>query len=955
MTPLALAMFLSGAAALLFEALWFRLAGLSLGNSVAASSLVLAAFMGGLAAGNAAAAWIGPRVCRPLRTYALLEVAVGASGLGLVLVFPSLGELLLPVLRATGEQPWLLNPIRAGAAFAAMVLPATAMGATLPLALRGAAAPATMTGRNDTVGVERRYGRDLGMLYGLNTLGAVAGALLAESVFIPAVGIRGTGFVAALFNLAAAGMALSAAGRVPARVGHRLGLRAVVPTTALGLLACSFLAGALLLALEVVWFRLLLLFVDGTSLAFAVMLAVILLGIGLGGLAASVWLALHGGAPRLLPHAAGLAGILTLASYWYGHRLPPLFSSPHLYAPLEVFALSSGIALPVCALSGVIFTLLGTTLRREILDEASATGALALANTLGALMGALLAGFVLLPRLGIERSVLLLAAGYGVVAVVAWRSVQRRERLPRLSARVLGSEILVLVLSLALLPFGGISQRYLGAPVRAFAAHGRPIVIREGLSETLILLRKERWGEPYYHLLLTNGFSMAASVFGGRRYMSLFAYWPIVFRPGPRSALLISYGLGVTGKALTEAGSLERLEVVDISPDVLEVGSLVFPPPESSALADPRTRAHIEDGRFFLLSSPDRFDIITAEPPPPKHAGVVNLYSREYFALVRERLADQGVCTHWLPVDQLGLGETRSVIRGFCDVFEDCSLWSGMMHHWMLVGTRGLEGPLSVEQFSQPWQDATLGPSLRGLGFETPGLLAATFLADASTLRRLTAGTEPLDDDHPYRLSPHPVAGPDRFYWEFMDPIGARDRFGRSSYVSRLMSPELRQLALEAYGDRQIWLQGLGILAGRAPEDRFRWLADTLTGSALRTPVLLCMDSDDRLQMLVDRAVSRGLDDPEIDYQLAVRAMAERDYARAERLLDRSQPVGPGPDPVTYYRILAAHLGGDSRLAHALAETARERYEALAAAGQTPRADGFWEWWWAASRAESPE
>src|SRR5206468_8297209 len=136
----------------------------------------------------------------------------------------------------------------------------------------------------------------------------------------------------------------------------------------------------------------------------------------------------------------------------------------------------------------------------------------------------------------------------------------------------------------------------------------------------------------------------------GRRYMKLFVYWPVAFHPAPKKALLISYGVGSTAKALTDTRAFEQIDVVDISRDVLSMDEVVYPDPATRPLRDPRVKVYVEDGRYYLLTTDQRYDVITAEPPPPKNAGIVNLYTREYFELLHDRLAEGGVATYWLPV-----------------------------------------------------------------------------------------------------------------------------------------------------------------------------------------------------------------------------------------------------------------------------------------------------------------
>ena len=207
----------------------------------------------------------------------------------------------------------------------------------------------------------------------------------------------------------------------------------------------------------------------------------------------------------------------------------------------------------------------------------------------------------------------------------------------------------------------------------------------------------------------------------------------------------------------------------------------------------------MEDGRFFPLASNRKFDIITAEPPPPKGAGIVNLYSKEYFRLIRNRLAPGGIATYWLPVYQMSNAESKAIMRGFCEVFEDCSLWTGIGLEWMLIGTNGASGPVSDAEFGAQWADPMVGPEMRNLALETPESLAATFLGDARTLRELTAGVPPLEDDHPLRVSSRVPPAVDPFYVDFMTRTPVEATFESSDLIRRLMPPATRQRTLAAF------------------------------------------------------------------------------------------------------------------------------------------------------------
>ncbi len=871
--------FVSGAAALLFETLWFRQAGLALGNSVWASSLVTASFMAGLAIGSAVAARHADRLRRPLVVYAVLEILVGASGALLVVMFPWLPAVLAPGLGYLGDVTFALNVARAAISFVVLLLPATAMGLTLPLLARVLA--------RGGLG----FGSNLGLLYGFNTLGAVAGALAGEGFLIEAVGVRGAGLVAAGLNGAAALAALALArGREALRPGEATPVGP--PTrTALRVMAATFASGAALLALEVVWFRLLAQFCAATSFSFAVMLAVILVGIAGGGLLAAQLARSPAVLPPMLPLLALLAGVATVAAYTRMPGVLDALGGRYLFTPSSIALAAAALMLPTSIVSGLFFTVAGMVLHAGGRGaEGQAVGLLTFANTCGALSGALVAGFALLPTLGVELSLFVVVVLYGLIAAITV-GLGGRPPLPILSL-VLGMLALFGV-SVALFPFGLMRNDFLRRSVAPFLQGGnRLVLVREGLTETLSYTRHELFGEPVDHRLIVNGFSMSGSFFAAARYMRLFVYLPVAVHPNPRSALLISYGVGVTAQALTDVDALEAIDVVDISRDVLELAQQVHPVPGPMPLDDPRVRVHIEDGRFHLLTTERRYDLITGEPPPPRNNGIVNLYSKEYFDLMRRRLRPGGIATYWLPVNQLELAESRAILAAFCDAFEDCSLWNGSGYDWVLMGTHGAGGPVSIEAFERQWRDPVVRSHLEELGIERPELLGATFLADAPGLRAVIDGAPPLDDDHPHRLGMKFPSGLDPFYDRFAATERARREFEGSSLVRRLWPPDLWARSLGAFEEQRLVNLALLAAAGyRAfnPEDA----REILTSTRLRTPVLWGLGSSLRVQAIALRAAASGLQGPLLDEQLGLQALADRRPGDALDRLARARAANP--------------------------------------------------------------
>ena len=918
----------SGAAALLFETLWFRVAGLALGHGVWASSVVLAAFMAGLALGNAWAARRADAATHPARLYAALEVTIGVCGLALVAGLPAAIPLLATPLGALRDTPWLMNGLRLLLAFGTMMIPASAMGATLPVLVKSLSLH------------DARFAAVLGRLYGWNTLGAVVGALLGESLLLAALGMRGTALAALVLNLSSAAGALALGRAAAARPWKRAPAAVPGPITRPGrlLLLAAFFSGATFLALEVVWFRLLALFVYGTSVVFAVLLAVVLAGIGLGGLTAARWLRGGRRAAPALPALALASACATLVTYAAFPRvvdalLPPGQAAAALW---HVALLAVPLMLPVAWLSGVLFTALGEAARESLGGEARTAGLLTLANTIGGALGSLAGGFVLLPHVGLEGSLQLLAGVYAGIALLTVPSLASRERRgPLLGALAAGLAALFL-----LFPTGQLRSKFLVHPTLAFQEPGSRIVaVREGILQTLVLMRTERFGRTLHLRLFTDGFSMSGTTAHSRRYMKAYVYLPVALHPALKDALLISYGVGSTAKALTDTDSIERIDVVDISPEILETSALVYPRRSDDPLEDPRVHVHVEDGRFFLQTTERRFDLVTSEPPPPKYAGVVNLYSREYFELIRARLNEGGISTYWLPVHNLSEADARAILRAWCDVFDDCTLWTGAGLDWMMMGTRSLEVPVSEAFFRRQWDDPVVGPELRGVGFEDPAQMGATFLAGTKKLRRWTEHTPPVADDFPLRISSRPVQPSDSqrssFFREAMETGETAREFERSAFVHRVFPAAMREATLAFFRWQRLLNARLVYDGSESVEDAD--LHALLTESELETLPLWLLGSGAVEQRIV-AGISQASSDPDVNRIRAVGALAARDWPGAVGWLERARASRPGDARLLDLEVYALCLDDRRDDAFALAR------RLLAVSPEAEGADAHWRW-----------
>lgn len=844
---LPLAFFASGMAALLFEVLWFRALGRLLGNTVWAGALVLTAFMLGIALGGLLAARWWQRIQRPTRAFAAAEAIVGVSGSLLVWAVPlaevAVGEWLAPL----AEHGGLHFAGRLALALAAMLVPTTAMGATLAFGVRVLAV-------KDTT-------RALGSLYAANTFGACLAPLLAEYQLIDAIGLRGSALAAAGLNALAAAIALTV-------LAPAAGPAAAVPAPPRApgrLLAAAAIAGAIALALEVIWFRVLLLYVHGTETSFAMMLTVVLVGIAIGGAIS----------PLLERVSFGWMAALASLAVVLGYRMTGAQGAGIAHAvPLM---------LPAAILSGCLFTRLGVELRADAVNPQPAIGRLTAANTLGAAAGAALAALFLLPRLGMENSLFVLAGGYALLPLLLIdASALRRAAWP----------VLVGLASLALFPFGRAEVQLALAAYPYVGASGRVVRVTQGPVTTLQVVRAERYGEAIGWRLVTDSYSMSGIDRHAVRYMQLFAWLPLSLHAAPKRALLISYGAGNTAQALLSDPALTQLTVVDVSPEILGASRLLHG--AEDPLLDRRVRVVLEDGRHYLRTRREQFDIITGEPPPPQMAGVVNLYTREYFQAMAARLAPGGLATYWVPIVQFTPSGARAVVSAFCDAFPDCTLWAGDEVNWILLGGRAFSDRPALRDFTRLWRDERATALLEAGAFEKPAQLGATFLADADQLRGWTAGTPSVVDDYPKRIQADiPLVGFMAETSPWLDDGAALRHFQRSPWIAAHWPVELIAAA-QPYFAFQPVLNDQPVLGPQT----LRALDNLLRDSDLRVAVLWLLDSDTVEQRIVARSIAANGMRPEYAYARGVGALAARDYptaADALALAARQAPIKAGP------------------------------------------------------------
>lgn len=737
---------LSGAAGLVYQVAWIRLLGLAFGVTIYAISTVLAAFMGGLALGSALGGRLADRVRRPLRAYGLAEIGIGVAALATPMAFPWLQEVYqgLALVADPGQAPLLAGTVRVLLAVALLLVPTALMGATLPLAVRGARR------RGADVAAD---GRHMGLLYALNTAGAVAGTLAAGFVLIGRLGVSGTIAVAVLLNLEAGVGALllsrwfepatAPVSAVPAPAAGTAGSEPVSPTLARVAFVAFGVSGALSLAYEVVWSRVLAVLFDSTIYGFVLMLATVLLGIAAGSAAAG-WLVGRRPAARFaglafgwLEVGIGVAAVLPLVAFGGAYDLllalreggSPLFARL-LRTDVQLMALLSvATVLPAALLMGATFPAAARLWAAGAGRLGTRLGGVYAANVVGAILGSLGAGFVLLPLAGAHAALLVLAAANVLLGVALLVAAGSRS-VPAIAGAA----------GLALLAWGAGRPPVHEQVFRQRFPDQQLLWYREGLENTVSVGRSP----DDVRRLYTNALSQTNDTPDLVRYLRVVGHLAALLAPadGPeRRVLVVGLGGGATPGAIARHGGT-RVDVVELSEAVVAAAP-AFRHVSAGLLDRPNVSLTIDDGRNWLLRSRRPYDIITADIVPPFHAGAANLYSVEYFRLAARALAPGGVMVQWVSPEN-AFAHT-AIVRTFLEAFPHATLW---LAGDLLIGS---PGPLRVDaaRLEERLADPAARAALAEVGLNRPQDVLTHFRADAAELRAYAGPGPLLTDDRP--------------------------------------------------------------------------------------------------------------------------------------------------------------------------------------------------------------
>ncbi|MBY0492586.1 MAG: fused MFS/spermidine synthase [Cyanobacteria bacterium] len=693
--------FASGACALVYQVMWLRLLSLVFGVTVYAASTVLAAFMAGLGLGSLVAGRLAARMSRPLVAFGLAEALVGITAFATPFLLDALTAVWIAIHPALPTSIAALTAIRFVIAFLLLIVPTSMMGATLPLVIKSAVTRAD------------RIGGRIGLLYAINTTGAIAGALIAGFYFISEIGVTRSFQIAAVTNIIIAMVAMAAGAALPPQAPalsapaiDNVERRRVEGQQHL-VLWTFFISGLMSLALEIVWFRTLVIFLRPTAYAFTIMLACVLAGIALGSAIASPLLRMQRRWIPLLAIIQSLIGVAAVLSFNMLSRAQsavsvatPWFDWLGINAYLAPLVVSSLIAmLPTTILLGLAFPI-GLTLWTgdDAGEETSRrAGTFYSLNVVGAILGSVLAGFILLPQLGTRTSLIAVAALATISSVLLAWSERKTNPAMAVSIGVVAPLLFLISARAAVDPFDVAFERF---------HRSEAMVWREEGAQTTVAVH-DRQGNPPMKVMYLDGNHQANDSPGGAFVHHRIGALPAMLHPNPSTALVIGLGGGATPGAVARHNL--TVDVVELSKAVV-AGSDHFKHINFNLLERPNVKLHVDDGRNFLMMTRKKYDVITADIILPRHAGAGSLYSREYYQLVRNALAEGGLAMQWNGGDSDT--EYKMLMRTFTSVFPYTTLWGdgslmlGSMKPFTLSESAYESRRVSFEQFQ--WDVPTL-------------------------------------------------------------------------------------------------------------------------------------------------------------------------------------------------------------------------------------------------------
>jgi len=723
----------SGCAALIYEVVWFQLLQLVIGSSAVSLGVLLGTYMGGMCIGSVLLSRVISRREHPLRVYGLLELGIGFFGVAVLFVIPMLNGIYMAAV-GDGLPSILLRGLVAGIC---LLPPTVLMGASLPAIGRWV--------ESTPVGVSW-----LGLFYGGNIAGAVFGCLFAGFYLLRVHDMRVATYVAAAINVGVAIASLVLRSKASYEVqdaAKSVGRRHPGDWPVYIAIALS---GLCALGAEVVWTRLLALMLGATVYTFSIILAVFLIGLGIGSSGGSVWTRKLK-RPRIALGACQLA--LAFAVAWTAYAVSDLIPS-WPFNPLAVtnpwrlfrvdFLMCLLAVLPPALLWGVSFPLALASIATREQDSGALVGEVYAANTIGAILGAVGFSIVLIPWVGTQGSQQALIA----LSIAAGLILFYKSGLSGSGYFGVGAATLIgifLFATVSEVPWLAIAY---GRRMSLQTAPGKPLYIGEGRNSSVVVSRLDG-GQIYFHV---SGKVEASTEPYDMRLQRMLGHIPALIHKGPESVLVVGFGAGVTAGTFVVHPEVKNITICEIEPLIPEASSKYFASENHDVFHDPRTHMVYDDARHFVLTTNEKFDIITSDPIHPWVKGTATLYSKEYFELVKKHLNPGGVITQWVPLYESDFATVKSELATFFDVFPNGTIWgndiNGEGYDLVLlaqveptkINIDALEERLRRDDYKRVAQ------SLAEVNFHSIPQLLGTYAGRASDLKSWLEGAQVNED-----------------------------------------------------------------------------------------------------------------------------------------------------------------------------------------------------------------
>jgi spermidine synthase len=769
-----LCFFVSGMSGLIYEVIWTRLLGLVFGNTVFANSTVLTAYMAGLALGSYLSSKYADKIKRALKSYALLEIGIGIYCFFIPFIISLLGNIYIPIQRNFDLSFYPLNLLRFILCFFVLLIPTTLMGATLPIFSRF------------YVEQNENFGHGVGRIYSVNTFGAFVGTILSGFFMIAFLGIYYTIAIAVIGNLGAAiicllidrkklkSQALSSDEKVKKirNKKEKPEKETAIPEnivvsqrqkTALITLMIGFgLSGFAAMVYEVAWARVLVMIIGSSIYAFSIMLATFLLGIAIGSFIFSfiskyktanlIWFA-------VIELLIGIISILMLPLFqWMPLYFVNLFDSfVRNHAILEIikfFVCALMMIIPTILL-GSLFPMVTQICTRNYNELGKRVGTIYSVNTLGNIGGSFLAGFVLIPTIGIQHSIILA----GIVNVIAGCAVILANQYPKIAYRLTASFVSASICVVCIVAIPSWNEMAISSGSAVYAPMyaklkgderktnimglgDKMLYYKEGTNATITV--RER--ESGTRVMAVDG-KVDASNTGDMYTQLLLGHLPLLLSKEPKSALVIGLGSGVTLSAVAQHESIEKMDCVEIEPAVVE-SSEFFNNVNRNVLKDPRVNMIVNDGRNFLASTGRKYDAIISEPSNIWLAGIANLFSSDFYRICKQRLNPGGYMCQWSHIYYMFPEDVKTVVNTFRSEFPHVTVWFSTIGDILMIGSLE-ELKIDYLQLAKNFNIPGVHEDLQRLSVREPLALLSSYLLDEDAVARFTAGSRINSDNHP--------------------------------------------------------------------------------------------------------------------------------------------------------------------------------------------------------------